>query len=311
MTDNEIKTRTVHVDAKLRRDNEDRVFDLSRKIGNWKRHLRWKHVAESRYKVIVPQIHLFATRKQSQQILQTNARGRSPNWVIRQLLSLESTICSSDDLRKFELMWCKILRSDLNSNLSIRLGEKKSGPTMQTVYLLHNENSNVGRDVYVGSTSNTVEKRLSCHRSNCLRPGNKDNRLYKRMREVGPENWIMRQLLSMNCTKNQIRVFERMLCEILRSDLNSCVPFQTDAERMEYCEAYRKNNREVIRQSKAAHSEKNREEIRRKKAERYRRNRDSKKFFCEVCGITCGSTRDLKKHNETLKHQFMFLNSLD
>ena len=128
------------------------------------------------------------------------------NWVIR---LLESAICSEDDIRKLERTWCKILRSDLNSKLPIRLGEKKIGPTLETVYLLHSKGSEIGKDVYVGSTSQALARRLSCHRSNASRPGNEENKLYKRMREVGLENWEISPLLTLECARDEIRVFER------------------------------------------------------------------------------------------------------
>ena len=202
--------------------------------------------------------------------------------------------------------------------------------TKWTVYLLCNENLDLGRDVYVGSTSLTLAKRLSNHKNDCSRIGNEENKLYVRMREVGLENWIMRPLLTLESTGDEIRAFERMWCEILRSDLNTISPIRSAAERYQ-------NNKEVILRKKAEHYRKNKEVILRKNAERYQqnkevlrqryqenreffkqksaeyreKNKDSKKYFCDVCETSFQSSRDLKRHENSLKHQFAFLNSLD
>ena len=197
------------------------------------------------------------------------------NWVIRPLLSLESTICSNDDLRKWERMWCEILRSDLNTRLPIRLSDKKSRPTMKTVYLLHSKGSGVGRDVYAGSTSQSLSKRLADHRSNCLRPGNEATKLCKRMREVGPKNWIISPLESTTCSNDDLRKLERIWCEILRSDLNTRLPFQTDEEKREYSETYRTNNREAILRKKPEYRANNHEEIQQKQALYHANNREA------------------------------------
>ena len=68
---------------------------------------------------------------------------------------------------------------------------------------------------------------------------------------------------------------------------------------------------EKKRQKVAEYRAANREVIRRKAVERRARNRDRKSFFCEVCEISLGSGWALKKHNDRLKHQYAFLNSLD
>ena len=108
--------------------------------------------------------------------------------------------------------------------------------TVRTVYLLCHKNSDLGRDVYVGSTSQSLAKRLASHRSNSVRLGFEDNKLYKRMREVGPENWIMRPLLSLEstmCSSDDIRKFEKMWCEITNADLNTLSPIRSAAEKRE------------------------------------------------------------------------------
>ena len=234
------------------------------------------------------------------------------NWVIRPLLSLESTICSSDDILRFERMWCQILRSDLNSVLP---SEKKSGPTMQTVYMIHNRNSKTGKDTYVGSTSQSLEKRLSEHKSNTKKKQNEKCKLYKRMLEVGLENWEIVPLLTLECTRDEIRAFEREWADLLEADLNSNLPMIKAEEKREAanrrCVKHYVNNRKEVLLRKAKYRADNRGVIRRKAVERRARNREQKKFFCETCEVSLGCDWGLRKHNDSLKHQFTFLNSLD
>ena len=248
------------------------------------------------------------------------------NWVIR---PLETMICSEDEIRKLERAWCEKFRSDLNSVSPIRLGKKKSGETegtVRTVNLLHNKNSRNGKDSYIGSTSQRLERRLAAHRFRALQHGNENNKLYRRMREVGLRNWEIVPLLTLECTRDEIRAFERNWAVLLGADLNSVSPMTTAEElsrrnaeyyaknrkeiRKQQAE-YRENNRKEIRKQQAEYREKNRETIRERAAVYREKIRESKKFFCRVCELLFVSHRDQRNHNDTLKHQYAFLNSLD
>ena len=79
------------------------------------------------------------------------------------------------------------------------------------------EGSDIGRDVYVGSTSQTPNKRLGEHKANTKREeGCKESKLCSRMTEIGLSNWIVRPLLTLKCTQDVIRGFERMWCSIFK-----------------------------------------------------------------------------------------------
>ena len=99
----------------------------------------------------------------------------------------------------------------------------------RVVYLLCHKDSDFGRDVYVGSTSQTLAQRLSNHKTDCLRIGNEENKLYVRMREVGLDKWITRPLLTLESTRDVIRTFEKMWCKIINTDLNSYDPMRSAA----------------------------------------------------------------------------------
>ena len=312
MTDNETKTRTVylicHKGSEIGKDTYVRSTSqtLDRRLSAHKSNASRPGNEENKFYKRMREVGLR-------------------NWVIR---PLESMICSSDDIRRSECTWCQILRSDLNSNLPIRPSEKKSGPTVQTVYMIHNKNLGVGRDTYLGSTSQTLSKRLSAHRSVASRPGSEANKFYKRMREVGFENWEIVPLLTLECTRDEICAFECEWADLLEVDLNSVSPMTTPEENrkksavryaanreklaayyaanretiLEKKKAYRAANHETILEKKKAYRAANREILREKAGERRARVQEQKSAF--------GSNKSLKKH-DILKHQFTFLNSLD
>ena len=77
------------------------------------------------------------------------------------------------------------------------------------VYVLTRKNKadDDDADMYVGCTSVSLKRRLHCHRSrakNFIKCGFKENnRLYKRMNEVGLGNWEILPLLGRTCGKKE------------------------------------------------------------------------------------------------------------
>ena len=96
----------------------------------------------------------------------------------------------------------------------------------RTVYLVYHKGSEVGKDRYVRSTSQSLAKRLAAHRSAAFRPGNEKNKLYRRMREIGLRNWVIRPLETTTCSEDEIRKLELAWCEKSQSDLNSNLPIR-------------------------------------------------------------------------------------
>ena len=66
----------------------------------------------------------------------------------------------------------------------------------------------------------TLDKRLKYHISDAkkLNDKSKDNKLYRRMREVGLNNWEMVPLLVMTCDKKTIVKYEREWMNALCAD---------------------------------------------------------------------------------------------
>ena len=314
MTDNENKTRTVYV-----------IFHEGSEIG--KDCYVGSTAQRLERRLVEHRSNAFRLGNENNKLYRRMREIGPESWVIR---PLESAICSKDEIRKLERAWCEEMRSDLNSVSPIRLGMERVGPNVRTVYVIFHEGSEIGKDCYVGSTAQTLTKRLTAHRSNASRPGTENNKLYRRMREIGLRNWVIRPLESAICSEDEIRKLERAWCEKLRGDLNTRLPFQTDEKKREYNEKYREKyheknrevllrkrleygekNREVLRQKSAEYRERNREVLRQKSAEYRANNRNLKKFFCETCEISFECRSILERHNDTLKHQYAFLDSLD
>ena len=158
----------------------------------------------------------------------------------------------------------------------------------RTVYLLkRTDKPDDGTNIYVGSTSMTLTKRLVLHRSraNTLKKGYEDTKLYVRMREVGVDNWEVLPLLVLTCDKKSIRGFEKEWFKALCADLNTFSPFMTKQER----------KRSVNKSTKLY----------------YQRNIQNKLYHCDVCDKFFQSNSHLKSHLNTTKHQYAYLNSVD
>ena len=113
------------------------------------------------------------------------------------------------------------------------------------VYVLTRKNKadDDNTDIYIGSTSMSLGKRLSGHRRDAIRVGNENNRLYIRMNEVSLDNWEIIPLLSRTCDINEIREVERNWIKISKADLNSYLPFKKEETVKEYMVNYEKENR--------------------------------------------------------------------
>lgn len=197
---------------------------------------------------------------------------------------------------------------------------------LRTVYLLRRtDKPDDGTDVYVGSTSMTLKERLLVHSFivKTLKKGYENNKLYVRMREVGLYNWEIIPLLSFTCGKKTIREFEKKWVKILCSDLNSFSPI---TNKKEYNANYYESNKDVILQKKANYYELNKDVILHQRANYRKLNKDAilkkqanhrqltiqnKVHHCDVCDKSFRSIYDLKKHLDTLKHQYTYLNSVD
>ena len=149
----------------------------------------------------------------------------------------------------------------------------------RTVYVLTRKNKadDDDSDIYVGSTSRTLEQRFVVHRSDAIRSGNENNRLYKRMREIGLGNWEILPLLAWVCGIKEIREVERKWIKILNAGLNSYLPVREEETVEEYQAAYYEKNKDAIK----AYRESKKDVIKEYQAAYYGKNKDAKKAYYE------------------------------
>ena len=214
---------------------------------------------------------------------------------------------------------------------------------LRTVYkLVRTDKPEDGTDVYVGSTSLTLKKRLRIHRYDAKR---KCSKLYTKMNDVGIYSWKIIPLLTFSCNQKTIREFERRWCETIGADLNMISAIITKEEKREnnlrnYAKYYKSNkdtilrkkteyrklNKETIKQKQTKYFESNKDTIKQKRAKYYESNKDTinqkhvkyrkstiqnRVHHCNICARSFESKRDLQRHFDSLKHQYTYLNSLD
>ena len=140
-----------------------------------------------------------------------------------------------------------------------------------------------GNDVYIGSTSCPLGKRLADHRHKAGNPSRYygGSKLYQKMLEVGVHRWKIIPLLTFACNRDTIFEFEREWVKATGASLNTFSPVNGDIVQKE-CDRRRR-----------------------------RRNKETKWFYCEICDIKCKDKYDLRRHLGTLKHSYAWLNSLD
>ena len=156
------------------------------------------------------------------------------------------------------------------------------------------------------------------HKDQGMRVVNFINRCVKLVLRIGKfyRCWVGRVILKQ--FGNWIR--------ILGADLNTYLPIRNEATREEYDANYYKGNQAIIKQQQADYYKNNKDAILKKQAvyrklnkegiklyqtNYYIENKKTKKFCCDVCEIFFGSSSNLKKHLDSLKHSYAWLNALD
>ena len=118
----------------------------------------------------------------------------------------------------------------------------------RTVYHISKIIPDDNYDVYVGSTSKPLRRRLSHHKCLATLSSNANNKFYKRMNEVGLDKWGIKPLLVLECDREEIRKFERRWIKTLKADLNTRSPLETKEEIYQRQKKYRQENKEEVRQ---------------------------------------------------------------
>ena len=153
----------------------------------------------------------------------------------------------------------------------------------RTVYMLCRTDG--GTDIYIGSTSYPLGTQFSQHKYDAGNPSRLKwyggSKLYQKMRDVGVQHWKIVRLLTFACGRGTICEFEQEWIKALNANLNTISSVNEDVAERGYQRRYRKNNKET------------------------------KRYNCELCDVAFKDNYNLKKHFDTLKHSYAWLNSLD
>ena len=101
------------------------------------------------------------------------------------------------------------------------------------------------------------------------------------MREVGVHRWSMVPLITLPCDQATICECEQVWIETVGSNLNTNSSVSKDAASREYDK------------------------------QRHRKNKETKRFYCGICDIAFMHNYNLKRHLDTLKHSYAYMNSVD
>ena len=174
------------------------------------------------------------------------------------------------------------------------------------VYCIRNA---IDDDIYVGSTCQPLSKRIAEHRKNRFTTCKKHFKLYKKMDELGVDNFYIELIKECPCeNKEQLRAIEGEYIRLLGT-LNSRIEGRTDKQycdetketRLEYFNKYRADNEEAIQERHIKYREKNRDRLNEKARARYELKKQDI-TVCEVCGHSY-KTLNTKLHEKTQKHQ--------
>ena len=170
-------------------------------------------------------------------------------------------------------------------------------------------------EIYIGSTCDTIVKRFSIHKVAINMPEKQDRPLYKMMREIGTDRFVIYLIEDFPCNnKYELERQEGFWQKHYKSSLNMKIAGQTKKEyrkehrdkMVDYSKTYNEEHKEQLSEKKKQNYYSNQEQILEKKKEYYYINQEKilenikEKIKCE-CG--CNITKKfLKRHQQSKKH---------
>ena len=147
------------------------------------------------------------------------------------------------------------------------------------IYCIRNH---INDKIYVGSTCQSLSKRMAYHRQDCMKSNRYNTLIYKMMSDLGRDNFYIELIEEYPCeNSNQLTRREGELMRDLKASLNQVIAGRTPEE-------YKKNNYEKIKKTKAIsdkkYAEKNKERIKEYQNNYYLKNRQ--KFLENVKNYT-------------------------
>ena len=149
--------------------------------------------------------------------------------------------------------------------------------------------NSVDDEIYVGSTTQTLAKRMGKHRRNATQ---RNTKLYQHMNDIGIDNFYIELIETYPC--NSTDELHKKEGEWIRrmGTLNQIVAGRTPQQ-------YREENSDKVREANQKYRENNKDKIR-EKDRQYRENNSN------ICMCVCGSLVskiNMCKHIKTAKHK--------
>ena len=145
------------------------------------------------------------------------------------------------------------------------------------IYCIRNH---INDKIYVGSTCQSLSKRMAYHRDDCLK-SNRNTLIYNMMRDLGRDNFYIELIEEYPCeNSNQLTRREGELMRELKASLNQVIAGRTRGE-------YKIDNHDKIKKTKAIsdkkYAENNQEKLKAYRKEYYNKNpekykEDAKKY---------------------------------
>ena len=178
------------------------------------------------------------------------------------------------------------------------------------IYKIYNDKDD---DIYIGSTCCSLSTRMAKHRYEAKIHNQKKNKLYKKMTEIGSENFyiVLIQDYPECQNKEHLHKKEREYIEQLKPSLNIFIPTRTYQEWLAENHEHKKeldrqlyqNKKEEIIEYQKEYAKNNPDKVKEYKRRCYERNKDrymenAKQIVqCKVCGKEL-QRKSLWKHNK-------------
>ena len=163
------------------------------------------------------------------------------------------------------------------------------------IYKIWND---VDDELYVGSTTQPLSKRMNVHRAYAR--GGKNQRIYKHMRGCGIDNFKIELIEYYPCeTKEELLKREGHWIRKIGT-LNMNRAYTTDEEKKEYQKEYREQNKEKMQEYQKEY-QKEYKENNKDKIKEYNKNYNKQKITCK-CGGRYTRTHKAE-HERSKKHQ--------
>ena len=200
------------------------------------------------------------------------------------------------------------------------MGESSRNYQNGKIYCIRN---NIDDDIYVGSTTQPLSKRMAWHRDARNHNKKKHLKIYQKMSSVENQDIFIELLEEFPCDNvEQLRKREGEYIRNMKPVLNQRIEGRTVEEwrkenedrlkersrhyyenNKDQKKIYQERNKDRIKQQTKIYQDNNKDKIRERKKKYYEKNKDQflQKVVCE-----CGSTvlkEKIKRHQQSYKHQ--------